>query len=139
MDVSERFEQLMAFLGSQLPAPVEQQASDDGAIIYIGGSPAEVVVQLDESNVIVFEYAGVWESDGFVVKPRRVGLVKWRRLSETAVMNAVSTLVKGAREMRLARYRVQLVRGKSAPELLLATTCATAAPTSGTSCTDLRG
>jgi hypothetical protein len=119
MDVSERFEQLMAFLGSQLPAPVEQQASDDGAIIYIGGSPAEVVVQLDESNVIVFEYAGVWESDGFVVKPRRVGLVKWRRLSETAVMNAVSTLVKGAREMRLARYRVCTWCGeKSAPELL---------------------
>ena len=119
MDVSERFEQLIAFLGSQLPAPVEQQPSDDGSIVFIGGAPAEVVVQLDESNVIVFEYAGVWETDGFVVKPRRVGLVKWRRLSETAVMNAVSTLVKGAREMRLARYRSCSSCGdKYAPELL---------------------
>ncbi len=119
MEVSERFEQLIAFLGSQLPAPVEQQTSDDGAIIFIGGAPAEVVVQLDESNVIVFEYSGAWETDGFVVKPRRVGLVKWRRLSETAVMNAVSTLIKGAREMRLARYRSCSCCGeKNAPELL---------------------
>jgi hypothetical protein len=119
MDVSERFEQLIAFLGSQLPAPVEQQPADDGAIIFIGGQPPEVVVQLDQSNVIVFEYAGAWEADGFVVKPRRVGLVKWRRLSETAVMNAVSTVVKGAREMRLARYRSCGRCGeKCAPEVL---------------------
>jgi hypothetical protein len=121
MDVSERFEQLIAYLESQLPAPVEQQPADDGTIVFIGGQPPEVVVQLDESNVIVFEYAGAWEPDSFHVKPRRVGLVKWRRLSETAVMNAVATLVKGAREMRLARYgNCRICGEKRAPELLSA-------------------
>jgi hypothetical protein len=106
MDAAERFEQLIAFLGSQLPAPVEQQPGDDGSIIFTGGSPAEVVVHLTHASVVVSEFAGVWDTAGsFVVRPRRVGLVKWRRLSETAVMNAVSTLIKGAREVRRARYR----------------------------------
>jgi hypothetical protein len=106
MDTSERYEQLIAFLDSQLPAPVEQQPGDDGSIIFTGGAPAEVVVHLTASSVIVSEFAGVWESaDRFVVRPRRVGVVKWRRLSETAVMNAISSLIKGAREMRLGQYR----------------------------------
>jgi hypothetical protein len=121
MDVSERYEQLIAFLGSQLPAPVETQSAADGAMIFIGGSPPEVVVELDDANVIVFEYAGGWERDGFVVKPRRVGLVKWRRLSETSVMNAVSTMIKGAREMRLSRFRACALCGvRTAPEMLFA-------------------
>jgi len=91
MEISERYEQLIAFLGSQLPAPVEQQPGDDGSIIFTGGAPAEVVAHLTASSVIVCEFAGVWEStDTFVVRPRRVGLVKWRRLSETAVMNTIA-------------------------------------------------
>ena len=106
MNAPERYEQLIAFLGSQLPAPVEQEPGDAGAIIFTGGAPGEVVVHLTEVSVVVSEFAGVWESeDTFVVRPRRVGMVKWRRLSETAVMNVLATLIKGAREMRLARYR----------------------------------
>ena len=105
MDAPERFEQLIAFLGSQLPSPVEQQPGDAGAIIFTGGSPAEVVVRLTHTSVVIFEFAGDWDAGGaFLLRPRRVGSVKWRRLSETAVMNAVSSLIKGAREMRLARY-----------------------------------
>lgn len=96
----------MAFLGSQLPAPVEQESGDEGVLIFTGGAPAEVIVQLTPSSVTVLEYAGVWESsDRFVVKPRLLGTIKWRRLSETATMNAVSALIKGARESRLGRYR----------------------------------
>jgi hypothetical protein len=102
----ERFEQLIAFIGSQLPAPVDEQTAGDGSMIFIGGAPPEVVVQLEESSVRVSEYAGVWESPGqFTVKPRRVGMVKWRHLPETAMMQALGALIKGAREMRLARYR----------------------------------
>ena len=116
----ERFEELIAFLGSQLPPPVEQQPAGDGSMIFTGGAPAEVVVLLDESSVVVSEYAGMWESpERFLVKPRRVGLVKWRRLPETAMMNALSALIKGARESRLARYRQCMVCGeKSPPESL---------------------
>jgi len=116
MDTPERFEQLIAFLGSQLPAPVEQQPGDAGAIIFTAGSPAEVVVHLTHTSVVVFEFAGVWDTAGtFMVRPRRVGLVKWRRLSETAVMNAVSSLIKGSREMRLARYRICRYCNESSP------------------------
>ena len=75
-------------------------------MVFTGGSPAEVVVNLADSSVIVSEYAGVWETpDHFVVKPRRVGMLKWRRLPETSMMNALSALIRGAREMRLSRYR----------------------------------
>jgi hypothetical protein len=116
----ERFEQLIAFLGSQLPTPVDQQTAGDGTMVFTGGAPAEVVVSLADSNVIVSEYAGVWESPNrFVVRPRRVGLLKWRRLPETAIMNALSSLIKGAREMRLSRYRPCTVCGaKNPPEAL---------------------
>src|SRR5947208_858444 len=118
----ERFEQLIAFLGSQLPHPVEQQPAGDGSMIFTGGTPAEVVVHLDESIVVVSEYAGVWKSpERFMVKPRRIGLLKWRRLPETAMMNALAALIKGAREMRLTRYRPCSMCGeKSPPEALFA-------------------
>lgn len=106
MSLDERYEQLIAFLGSQLPAPVEQEPAGDEALVFTGGAPPEVIVQLTQTTVTVLEYAGVWEStDRFLVKPKHVGTVKWRRLSETATMNAVSALIKGARETRLGRYR----------------------------------
>jgi hypothetical protein len=116
MDAPERYEQLIAFLGSQLPVPVEQEPGDAGSIIFTGGAPAEVVVHLTSASIVVSEFAGAWESeDTFVVRPRRVGVVKWRRLSETSVMNAVATLIKGAREARLARYRTCRSCGESHP------------------------
>ena len=121
MGDDERFEQLIAFLGSQLPAPVDQQSAD-GALIFTGGEPPEVVVHLTESAVIVAEYAGLWDANrGFVVTPRRVGALKWRRLPETPLMSALSALIKGARDVRLARYRPCSVCGqKTPPELLFA-------------------
>ena len=113
---SERFEQLIAFLGSNLPSPVEQQSAGDGSIIFTGGSPAEVVAHLTDSRVIVSEYAGFWEPpDHFVVRPRRVGVVRWDRLPETSLMQALAALIKGARDMRLARYRPCAVCGKRRP------------------------
>ena len=116
----ERFEQLIAFIGSQLPGPVDQQQAGDGSMVFTGGAPAEVVVNLADASVIVSEYAGIWESpDRFVVRPRRVGMLKWRRLPETSMMNALSALIKGAREMRLSRYRPCTVCGtKHPPEAL---------------------
>lgn len=116
MDAPERFEQLIAFLSSHLPAPVEQQPGGDGSIIFTDGSPGDVVVHLRETSVVVAEYAGEWETpDSFVVKPRRVGVLRWTRLPETALMNALSQLIKGAREMRLARYRTCRFCGEATP------------------------
>jgi hypothetical protein len=118
MDVPERFEQLIAFLGSQLPAPVQQQPDDDGAIQFIGGEPPEVVALLTQSSLVVSEFTGVWETPfKFTARPRRVGIVKWRRLPENALLSAVSALIKGAREARLASFQIcQYCERRTAPE-----------------------
>jgi hypothetical protein len=106
MDVPERFEQLIAFLDSNLPSPVDRVEGADGSVQFTGGEPAEVVVSLTDTSVLVSEFAGVWESPfTFAARPRRVGVLKWRRLPETALFNALSVLIKGAREARMSRFQ----------------------------------
>jgi hypothetical protein len=113
---TERFEQLIAFLSSHLPEPVEQHSDDTGGIVFTGGSPGEVIAYLTDSIVVIAEFRVRWENPGTpLVKPRRVGVLKWRRLPETALMNAIASLIKGAREMRLARYRTCRQCGTSNP------------------------
>lgn len=120
MDASERYEQLIAYLTAQLPTPVEQQTSDDGSLRFTGGDPPEVIARLTETSVIVAEFAGVWEAPfKFTAKPRRVGALKWRRLSENALLAALAALIKGAREARLASFQTcQYCGQRTAPEWL---------------------
>jgi hypothetical protein len=106
MDAPERFEQLIAFLDSNMPVPVDRQESADGSVQFTGGEPAQVVVTLTETSVVVAEFAGVWESPfTFAARPKRVGILKWRRLPETALFNALTQLIKGAREARQSRFQ----------------------------------
>ena len=121
MSLDERFEQLIAFLGSQLPSPVEQQAEDDGSLIFTGGAPPQVVVHLTSTRVTVSEFAGVWRPPGqLIVRPRRVGTLLWQRLPETPLINALSSLIKGARDVRLTRYQPCASCGeKHPPEAML--------------------
>src|SRR4051812_29564748 len=105
MDPSERYEQLIAFLTTHLPVPVEQEEIEDGVLVFVGGAPAEVVARLTGTHVVVSEYAVRWETPFRPVpNPRRVGSVNWRRLPESTVMTVVGQLIKGAREMRLSKY-----------------------------------
>jgi hypothetical protein len=110
----------MAFLQSQLPAPVEQREMDDESIQFTGGDPPEVVAVLSHKSVLVSEFSGVWASPfSFTAKPRAVGLIKWRRLPENALLGALSALIKGAREARLASYQeCQYCGRKTPPEWL---------------------
>ena len=39
VDSSERFEQLIAFLTTHLPPPVEQEEDSNGIMVFTGGSP----------------------------------------------------------------------------------------------------
>ena len=72
MDTPERFEQLLAFLDTNLSTPVDRQEAADGSVQFVGGEPADVVVSLTETSVIVSEFAGVWETPfTFAAKPRR--------------------------------------------------------------------
>jgi hypothetical protein len=120
MDAPERFEQLIAFLGSQLPAPVEQQPASDGSIQFTGGDPPQVVALLTHHSVVIAEFAGVWDTPfKFSARPRRVGLVKWRRLPENALLAALTALIKGAREARLASFQTcRYCDQRTAPEWL---------------------
>jgi len=120
MDVPERFEQLIAFLGSQLPAPVDQQPQADQSIQFIGGDPPVVVALLTHTSVVISEFAGVWETPfSFVARPRRVGIVKWRRIPENALLAAISALIKGARDARLSAFQTCRFCGhRTAPEWL---------------------
>ena len=112
MDAPERYEQLIAFLDTNLSAPVERQEAADGAVQFVGGEPADVVVSLTESSVIVSEFAGVWETPfTFTAKPRRVGVLKWRRLPETALFNALQVADQGrARGAAVTVSRLPLLR-----------------------------
>src|SRR5262245_40570661 len=104
MSAPERYEQLIAFLDSHIAG--ERVERGDGSLQFIGGDPPDVVVELTDTNVIVSEYAAVWETPyALTPKPRRVGILKWQRLPETALFNALNTLIKGAREARAARFR----------------------------------
>src|SRR4051812_6005316 len=101
-DAPERYEQLIAFLGSNLPTPVDRQEEVDGTLRFTGGDPPEVVVVLTQTNVEVSQFSGVWDSPfTFSARPRRVGVLKWRRLPENALLGALAALVKGAREGRI--------------------------------------
>lgn len=118
MSQPERYEQLIAFLESQLPSPVERQEDADGSLHFVAGEPHEVIVALTDTSVIVSEFAGVWETPyKFSARPRRVGVLKWRRLPETALFNALTALIKGAREVRHSRFQTCRYCGRStAPE-----------------------
>ena len=92
----------------------------------VGGSIATrlalgiVVLVALVTSVVVSEFAGVWETPfSFVARPRRVGIVKWRRLPENSLLAAISALIKGAREARLASFQVCRFCGqRTAPEWL---------------------
>ena len=120
MDGSERFEQLIAYLGSHLPSPIEQQVDGEGSVQFTGGEPPEVVALLTQTSVVVSQFAGFWETPfKFTAKPRRIGILKWRRLPENALLDALSALIKGAREARLSSFQVcQYCERKTAPEWL---------------------
>jgi hypothetical protein len=125
MPPEEHYEQLLAFIATHMPAPFTQE-DVEGVIVFTGGSPGEVVVRLTDSAVIVEEYAVRWEAPGTpVLRPRRVGLVKWRRLPESPLMNVVAELIRGARDTRRSRYRTCLFCGRTKPPEWMAdqTTC----------------
>ena len=120
MNEPERYEQLIAYLDNNLPSPVERQELADGSLQFIGGDPQEVVAQLTDTSVIIAAFGAVWETPyALTPRPRRVGILKWRRLPENAMLAALAALIKGAREARAAAFRVcERCGRKTAPEWL---------------------
>jgi len=116
MDASERYEQLIAFLNTHLPTPVQVEELADGSLLFTGGSPREGVARPTKVSVTIEQYAVHWETPYTpVMRPRRVGLVKWRRLPESTVMNVVEQLIRGARDARLSHYVTCQLCGETKP------------------------
>jgi hypothetical protein len=104
--VSQNLEEWHAFIAAHLREPVEHEERADGATYFTSGNPGEVIVRLSRSSVTVWEYSIAW--DGAyqqVVRPRLIGSVRWRRISERAGMKAVQALIEAARESRQAKFR----------------------------------
>lgn len=100
----ERYEAWHAFVAAHLSQPVHEDVREDGTYLT-GGQPAEVVVRLQNGVVTVYEFAIRWQgASAPVVRPRKVGMVSWRRLPERAAMRAVQGLIQGARESRLEKF-----------------------------------
>jgi hypothetical protein len=120
MNEPERYEQLIAFLDNNLPSPVERQELADGSMRFTGGDPQEVIAELTDSSVIVSAFGAVWETPySLTPRPRRVGIIKWRRLPENAMLAALTALIRGAREARAASFRIcERCGRKTAPEWL---------------------
>ena len=104
--MSGSFEGWDAFIAAHLSEPVNRDDHTDGEVLFTGGSPEEVIVQLTRTSITVWEYAVRRRGELVVLKPRLVGVVRWARLGERATMKAVQALMDGAREARLARFRV---------------------------------
>ena len=116
MDNPERFEQLIAFLDSHLSASGRRDEHPDGSLQFVGGDPPEVVVLLTETSVVVAMFAAEWRGGPSPSpKPRRVGILKWRRLPETILFNALGALIKGAREARRGQFRTCQDCGRNTP------------------------
>jgi hypothetical protein len=115
MSTSEHYEQLLAFIATRMPTPLTQEEID-GVMVFTGGSPGEVIVRLSDTTVVVEEYAVRWETPECpVLRPRRVGLIRWQRLPETQLMTIVDELIKGARETRRAKYLTCAFCGRTKP------------------------
>jgi hypothetical protein len=114
--VSQKLEEWQAFIAAHLSEPVEQEERADGATYFTGGNPAEVTVRLSRSSITVWEYALQWEGAYTqVVRPRLIGSVRWRRVSERAGMKAVQALIEAARESRQSKFRVCAYCGERLP------------------------
>ena len=99
----EGWEEWVAFLTAQLPAPVQQEIDPGGATCFVAGDPPEVLVRLSASSVTV----AVCLPERAEVEPRpmRLGSIMWRRVPSSKAIVLVAGLIKCAHEMRLATYR----------------------------------
>jgi hypothetical protein len=111
----EGYEQVLAYLESRLPRPVDRQEDADG-IRFLAGEPPEVIVTLTPSIVIVDEFAGEWDTPGrFQLEPRRIGVLHWPHLPENELLDALAALLTAARAARRSRYRSCVECARSVP------------------------
>jgi hypothetical protein len=114
------WEELVASLTHELPQPVRGELAPDGATVYIGGEPPEVVVRLPEASLSVSEFAVDWRGPHeSVVRPVKLGAIRWRRLPGVEAVRLMDSLIRAARDRRRSAYRpCHVCEQPTPPELM---------------------
>jgi hypothetical protein len=97
---------LVASLAHELPQPVTHETALDGATLFVGGDPGEVVVRLTDDVLTVSEFAVEWQGPHTpVTRPVELGRVHWAWLPGVEAMSVLNALIEAARRSRRAKYR----------------------------------
>jgi len=111
----ERYE-LYREIRAYLPVPVREESQLDGAEVFVGGDPGEVVVRVRKNRVSVSIYAVEWEGPHTpVTRSKGIGKLNWKRLPAPRLLMALRILIESAREIRRSRYGKCELCGKSNP------------------------
>jgi hypothetical protein len=117
--IPEDYEQWIAFIAAQLGPNASHDTRADGWVYFADGEPPLVMARLTPVSVTVWEYAAMRQWPRTPMAPIRIGSVMYRRLPEEAASRLISSLIDGARESRLARFRQCAVcNTRTAPEWL---------------------
>ena len=99
------WEALVASLVHELPQPVTQETTLDGAMVFMGGDPGEVVVRLTDAVLTVSEFAVEWAGPATAVtQPIEIGCLRWSWLPGIEAMRVLHALIDAARQSRLSKY-----------------------------------
>jgi hypothetical protein len=87
------WEALVASLVHELPQPVKHETALDGATVFVGGDPGEVVVRLTDAVLTVSEFAVEWQGPHTpVTRPIELGRVHWQWLPGVDTMRVLLAL-----------------------------------------------
>lgn len=100
------WEALVASLIHELPQPVKNETALDGAMVFVGGDPGEVVVRLTDDVLTVSEFAVEWPGPGTpATRPIELGRMLWQWMPEVEAMRVLLALIEAARASRRSKYR----------------------------------
>jgi hypothetical protein len=98
---------LIASLVHELPQPVKQETALDGATLFVGGDPGEVVVRLTDDVLTVSEFAVDWQGPSTpITRPIELGRFHWPWLPGVEAMRVLLALIEAARQSRRSKYRL---------------------------------
>jgi len=119
-------DQLVDILKEMLPNPVKEESLPRDTNRFIGGDPGEVVVDVDESRVIVSEFAMRQVSDtAEVLEPLELGILTWTKLPAWTTRRILEELTAAAATSRREKFRECVRCKKEVPPEAMAneTTC----------------
>jgi len=89
-----------------LPKPIREDVGLPGEAVWIGGEPGDVIVQVDQSELIVSVYGVRWDGPHtLVLCPQRLASLSWMQFPPAAIKIVIHELIDVATKLRRAQYR----------------------------------